>query len=180
MDLLVTVSDRLKWQELETMQERAFSGTIALLPVVVLGDRLQIGPLLRKGSRCCFSCFLGRLLQHSPHAEEIAAMHAYYADHANSAPDGFFPATAALAAGGILERIEKLDAVPDNLVTIIDLFSFEGERHEADGLDRCRLCGTNRSDSQMDLLEYVANMQTRSYPMEPAVESRSLNTNENL
>jgi bacteriocin biosynthesis cyclodehydratase domain-containing protein len=120
-----------------------------LLPAIVDGYHLVVGPVIVPRLSACHSCYERRVRQHHARQEARAALNAHYDLHPESGPKGHLRIFADLAAIRLAQLVHKLDRAPKEVaghVWQLDLLTRQAVSGRAIGVHGCRYCGMQRDE----------------------------------
>jgi bacteriocin biosynthesis cyclodehydratase domain-containing protein len=135
------------WDELD---HGCFERRISWIPVLHDCGAVTIGPLVAPGVGPCHRCYLRRAMQHSVDWEIDQAVMDFYRANPTSAPAGYLPPAASLAASVIAEIVNRLrhgDFNDVGQVKHFDLLEWQVTSDRVLGIHGCNRCGLRRDDS---------------------------------
>jgi bacteriocin biosynthesis cyclodehydratase domain-containing protein len=143
---------------LRLLDEASFASQTPFIAVVMVGTRLQIGPIVWPGKGACYSCFEKRQLQHSLTPELDKALDLYYEANPARKLQGYLPAFAEIAALRVAQLVNLLESEGEETSQVVggqvwqlDIISRQITTSTVVGIHGCVRCGLGRDE------------QTRSY-----------------
>ena len=134
---------------MESLNAMCYATGTPLLPAIVDGYHLVVGPAIVPGFGACHSCYQSRMHQHCARREARAALHAHYDLHPESGPKGHLRVFADLAAIRLAQLVQRLDRAPREIagnVWRLDLLTRQTVSGHVIGVHGCRHCGMGRDE----------------------------------
>lgn len=148
-----------------------------LLPAIVDGYHLVIGPAIVPGTGPCYRCYELRMRQHCARQEARAALHAHYDLHPESGPKGHLRAFADLAAVRLAQLVQQIDRAPHEVagnVWRLDLLTRQTVSGRVIGVHGCRYCGLQRDEQSRSHALLETELTFLFEKDEPIVESDAI------
>lgn len=145
-----------------------------LLPAIVDGYHLVVGPVIVPGLSACHSCYELRMRQHCARQEARAALDTHYGLHPESGPKGHLRAFADLAALRLVQLVHRLDRAPREVagnVWQLDLLTRQTVSGRVTGVHGCRYCGTGRDEQSRSHASLETELAFLFEKGEPMVEA---------
>lgn len=134
---------------MESLNAMCYASGTPLLPAIVDGYHLVVGPAIVPGFGACHSCYELRMRQHCVRQEARAALHAHYDLHLDSGPKGHLQVFADLAAIRLAQLVQRLDRAPHEVagdVWQLDLLTRQAISGHVMGVHGCRHCSLQRDE----------------------------------
>ena len=118
------------------------------VPVVLAGNLLRVGPVVRRGTTGCAQCLRVRTRQHASSVDLTDALEAWTAADPAREVAGFLPMHATLAAGLAVDALESAGAGTDEpaVARYVDLLGAVFRQVTVTGVHGCPVCGLHRSE----------------------------------
>jgi bacteriocin biosynthesis cyclodehydratase domain-containing protein len=162
---------------IESLNAMCHATRTPLLPAIVDGYQLVVGPVIVPGLSACHRCYELRIRQHYARQEARAALNAHYDLHPESGPKGHLRVFADLAAIRLAQLVQKLDRAPKEAagnVWRLDLLTRQAVSGRVIGVHGCRYCGMQRDEQSRShglLEEELAFLFKKDEPMVEAEAS---------
>lgn len=134
---------------MDALNAFCYASRTPLIPAIVEGCHLIIGPVVIPGVSACHACYERRTLQHSARPELRAALHRHYDLHPESGPQGHLNVFADLAAVRLAQLAYRLATGPDEIagrVWKFDLLTRQSVSGTVTGMHGCPHCGMERDE----------------------------------
>lgn len=125
------------------LNEISHQRSVPLLPVIVDGKILYIGPVIVPGSGPCWECWIRRKRQHDRYAAMHLAIEDFYVNQPDAGPVGYLEPFAHLAAAHLSDIIGSLDdkTATAGQVWRMDMITRDLSCNMVTGVHGCRWCG---------------------------------------
>ena len=134
---------------MESLNAMCYATGTPLLPAMVEGYQLVVGPAIVPGFGACHGCYELRMRQHCARQEARASLQRHYDLHPESGPKGHLRVFADLAAIRLAQLVQKLDRAPQEIagdVWQLDLLTRQALSGHVIGVHGCRHCGLRRDE----------------------------------
>jgi bacteriocin biosynthesis cyclodehydratase domain-containing protein len=143
------------------LDQISFGSGCSLIPVVIDGTVLQIGPVIVPLRGGCWACWVKRSNQHTPRSTEQFALASYYASHPEQGPAGYLHPFAALAAAKLSQIIDDIDAAKNigGYAWRIDVITRAITVTIMAGVHDCPQCGLKRPEQRRSFDEMAIHLK---------------------